>query len=161
MTLNRDTTASSGRCPYGTSMRQFRKVFTVQFSVFRKSLSHWSITEHRKRRILFLIDRQIMCRDAQDEHGDGGLISGPISGLAAIAIPRAGCLILRGQKAVAHSLVVILPHFAANLIQGVSCIIVAVPVVPRIISIPLHELDGFLDIVRIVVSAKLKDADSR
>src|SRR5262245_17505624 len=64
-----------------------------------------------------LVDRQVVGRDAQDEDGDGGLVRRAVGGLAAGVVPFATRTLVAGtQERVAHPLVILLPHLAADLV---------------------------------------------
>src|SRR5688572_9806185 len=88
-----------------------------------------------------LVDREVVRGHTEDQHRDGGLVGGAVSGLAAGVVPLAGRALVAGsQQLVAHPLVVLLPQLAADLVHRVAGVVVAVPVVTAVVGGLLHEL---------------------
>src|SRR5580692_4606055 len=97
--------------------------------------------------------------NAENQHGDGGLISGAISSFSSAIVPfTAGLLITHGKQPVSHPLVVLLPHLSTNLIQRVGRVVVTIPVMSIVVLYPFHELDCLLDVVCLVFAAELEGA---
>ena len=91
----------------------------------------------RENALLLLVDRQVVGRDAEDEDGDGGLVGGAVGGFAARVVPLAAFALVAGrEQEVAHLLVVLLPHLAADLVQRVGRVVMAVPVVAAVLARP-------------------------